>query len=75
MSFGKEDGEQFDQVEVALVPIVEHHVLNCMQTWRPTRRWVRGEVGLPLTLPDPWVRGACYGGDGGTRLHNRSPGG
>ncbi len=28
MGFGKKDGEYFDDIEVALVPIVEHHVTN-----------------------------------------------
>jgi len=114
MGFREKDGEEFDEVQVALIPIIEDHVPNEFvvrghvvvgdhaakptgpehhadvssdevmraariaraRTGRVGRGWVRSKGrrvergggvkgGLPATLPAPWGRGACDGGDGG----------
>ena len=75
MGFGKEDGEEFGQVEVALVPVVELHV--------PDEFVVSGHVvvsdhaAVPLTaeLPPDVSADEVVGVRGGWGVEGRKCGG
>ena len=81
MGLGEKNGEEFDQVKVALITVFETnvpdefvlggHVMISDHAAVPPRAELHADessdemVRLPWTLPSPWVRGVCEGGNGG----------